>query len=69
MKCLFVTCLLLTAIPGVAGERPNVILIMADDLGYECIGANGADDYKTPVLDRLASKGARFTNCFASEEA
>lgn len=46
--------------------KPNVILIMADDLGYECIGANGCDDYKTPVLDKLAAEGARFTNCFAN---
>ena len=38
---------------------------MADDLGYECIGANGCDDYKTPVIDKLAASGARFTNCFA----
>lgn len=36
---------------------------MADDLGYECIGANGCDDYKTPVLDKLAAGGVRFTNC------
>ena len=47
-------------------EKPNVILIMADDLGYECIGANGCDDYKTPVLDKLAAEGMRFTNCFAN---
>ena len=47
-------------------EKPNIILIMADDLGYECIGANGCDDYKTPVLDKLATHGARFTNCFSN---
>lgn len=45
-------------------DRPNVILIMADDLGYETIGANGGTSYKTPELDRLAATGVRFENCF-----
>ena len=40
--------------------QPNIILIMADDLGYECIGANGGTSYKTPELDRLAKSGIRF---------
>jgi arylsulfatase A len=48
-----------------AATRPNVILIMADDLGYETIGANGGTSYKTPVLDQLAKTGARFTQCYA----
>jgi len=39
-------------------------LIMADDLGYECIGANGSDSYKTPNLDQLAAGGVRFDNCY-----
>lgn len=44
--------------------RPNVVLILADDLGYETIGANGGQSYKTPVLDRMAAEGARFTHCY-----
>lgn len=47
-----------------AAERPNLILIMADDLGYETIGVNGGTSYSTPVLDQLAEQGVRFTNCF-----
>jgi arylsulfatase A len=47
-----------------AVERPNVILIMADDLGYETIAANGGTSYRTPTLDRLAADGVRFTHCF-----
>ncbi|MBF0198787.1 MAG: sulfatase-like hydrolase/transferase [Planctomycetes bacterium] len=39
---------------------------MADDLGYECISANGCEDYKTPHLDKLAKEGMRFTNCYAN---
>ena len=54
-----------SAVAGPAGGRPNIILIMADDLGYECIGANGGSSYKTPVLDGLAAGGARFTQCYA----
>jgi arylsulfatase A len=38
---------------------------MADDLGYECIGANGGTSYKTPVLDKLAAEGIRFEHCYA----
>ena len=38
---------------------------MADDLGYEAIGINGADEYKTPVLDSLASNGINFNNAYS----
>ena len=44
--------------------RPNLVLVMADDLGYETIGANGGTSYRTPHLDKLAATGARFTHCF-----
>ncbi|MBN1590181.1 MAG: sulfatase-like hydrolase/transferase [Pirellulales bacterium] len=44
---------------------PNIVLIMADDLGYECLGADGGTSYKTPVLDRLAAEGARFEHCYS----
>ena len=46
-------------------NKPNVILIMADDIGYECIGVNGSDSYLTPILDSLSTKGIRFTNTFS----
>ncbi len=46
-------------------KRPNIVLIMADDLGYECLGCYGAADYQTPVLDGLARTGVRFENCHA----
>lgn len=51
-------------VPVRAASRPNIVLIMADDLGYETIGANGGTSYKTPVLDRLAATGARFEHCY-----
>jgi arylsulfatase A len=46
-----------------SAASPNVILIMADDFGYECVTANGGTSYQTPHLDRLAEGGARFTQC------
>jgi len=45
--------------------KPNIILIMADDLGYETIGANGGTSYRTPRLDRLAREGLRFEHCYS----
>jgi len=58
---------MLVVLPCIAEESgpPNIVLIMADDLGYECVGANGSE-YKTPNLDALAAGGMRFTNCFAN---
>lgn len=50
---------------GDSGKRPNIVLVMADDLGYECIGANGGTSYKTPNLDRLAKNGIRFNHCYS----
>lgn len=46
-------------------SRPNIILIMADDMGYECVAANGSSTFKTPVLDRLAETGVRFEHCYS----
>ena len=45
---------------------PNIVLIMADDMGYECIGANGGRSYTTPHLDRLAAQGMRFEHCYSN---
>ena len=46
-------------------DRPNVILIMADDLGVECLQSYGGTTYKTPALDRMAKEGIRFTQAHA----
>src|SRR5262245_18450113 len=46
-------------------RRPNIILILADDLGYETICANGGTSYKTPAIDRMAAGGMRFQNAYA----
>src|SRR5262245_22583768 len=54
-----------TAPGGRPASRPNVILILADDFGYECVAANGGRSYRTPNLDRLSREGMRFENCYA----
>jgi arylsulfatase A len=62
-----------TLIPGTASmvpgqsepRKPNVVLIMADDLGYECLGVNGGKSYRTPRLDALVRDGMRFEHCYS----
>ncbi len=47
------------------GRRPNILLIIADDLGYGDLGAYGQKVIQTPVIDRLAAEGMRFTDHYA----
>jgi arylsulfatase A-like enzyme len=49
-----------------AAERPNVLFILADDLGYGDLSCYGRPDYDTPVLDRLAEQGMKFTSAYAA---
>ena len=66
--------ILLTAISTLASfsctresieDQPNVILIMADDMGYECLSVYGSLSYQTPNLDALASDGILFSRCIS----
>lgn len=45
--------------------RPNIVFIMADDLGYGDVGCFGQKQFDTPNIDRLAAEGIRFTNAYA----
>ncbi len=49
-----------------ARRQPNILYIMADDLGYADLSCYGRRDYQTPVLDRLASEGMLFTHAYAN---
>jgi arylsulfatase A-like enzyme len=49
-----------------AGARPNIVLIVTDDLGYGDIGSYGAPDVRTPNIDRLAKEGVRLTDFYAN---
>ena len=57
--------LLLGAAPAAAQRPPNVVLIMADDLGYGDVGPYGQRLIRTPSLDRMAREGTRFTQFYA----
>jgi arylsulfatase A len=46
-------------------KRPNIILILADDLGFETLGCYGGTSFKTPNLDKMARQGIRFENCYS----
>ncbi len=58
---------LTTTATGIAAPpKPNIVLILADDLGIECLSAYGGTSHQTPNLDRLAKDGMRFTHCFSN---
>ncbi|MEM9704078.1 MAG: sulfatase-like hydrolase/transferase, partial [Planctomycetota bacterium] len=48
------------------GDRPNILLIFADDLGQRDLGCYGSTFYETPHIDALAARGVRFTNAYAA---
>ena len=47
-------------------RAPNIVLIVADDLGYADVGCYGAPDIRTPAIDRIAAEGVRFTQAYAN---
>lgn len=51
---------------AVASDRPNIVFILADDLGWTDLGVMGSDYYQTPNIDRLASEGLLFDNAYAA---
>lgn len=62
---LFLSLLTLGA-ASLFAKKPNIVLIMADDVSWEAFGAYGSKEYKTPVLDRLASEGVKFNHCYST---
>src|SRR5438034_5642610 len=59
----------LLIIPASAAETsrpPNIVLILADDLGWADLGCYGADLHETPNIDRLARESVRFTDAYAA---
>ncbi|MBB6431697.1 sulfatase family protein [Algisphaera agarilytica] len=63
LACL---CVLLFSLSAVAEDRPNFIVIMADDLGYNDVGFNGSEEIFTPRLDELAANGVIFNNGYVT---
>ncbi len=61
--CLVVFFCLAQSVTAGASKRPNILLILADDLGYGDVGCfNSESNIATPNLDRLAAQGMRFTD-------
>src|SRR5947209_13132430 len=46
--------------------KPNIVFILADDLGYADVGCYGQRDYTTPNIDRLATEGLKFTQAYSN---
>ncbi|MEO6740706.1 MAG: sulfatase-like hydrolase/transferase, partial [Chthoniobacteraceae bacterium] len=65
---IFATLLLaqFTPIYAAVSAKPNIIFILADDLGFAEIGANGADHYRTPNIDSIARTGVRFSHFYTA---
>ena len=67
MKRILILCLLCVPLHCIAetASRPNIVLILADDVGCEPIGAYGGERWKTPNIDALARGGVKFDFCFS----
>ncbi|MCH2367757.1 MAG: sulfatase-like hydrolase/transferase, partial [Planctomycetes bacterium] len=67
IKLAISACFVLAALagPAAAGRKPNIVFILADDLGYAELGSYGQKKIKTPHVDRLAREGMRFTQHYA----
>lgn len=65
MKCLAILFIALSFVSGAAG-KPNIVVIMADDLGWRDLHCYGNEQVDTPALDKLAAEGMRFTDGYAA---
>lgn len=62
-RCIFVTLVMILCVPAVRADPPNIVLILADDLGWGDVACyDAASKIPTPHIDRLASEGMRFTD-------
>jgi len=55
-----------SAAMAAASDKPNIIFVLADDLGIDGVSCYGADSHRTPHIDKLAESGLRFNTCYAS---
>ncbi|MBJ7390872.1 MAG: sulfatase-like hydrolase/transferase, partial [Chthoniobacterales bacterium] len=54
------------AVERPATDKPNIVFILADDLGVDNISCYGGDKFQTPEIDKLAAEGTRFTRAYAA---
>jgi len=64
-RIVLTLCLLFPTSVSLAAEKPNILLILADDVGQEVLGCYGGESYPTPRLDKLASEGMLFQHGYA----
>ena len=63
MKTFFLSFFsLFIAISGWSEDRPNIIILLADDLGWADLGYQGSNDIRSPHIDKLANNGIQFTD-------
>ncbi|MFP6633139.1 MAG: sulfatase-like hydrolase/transferase, partial [Planctomycetota bacterium] len=62
----FLAVLLLCSAAGAAADRPNILIILADDLGYGDLSSYGGKDIRTPNVDGIGARGMRFENFYAN---
>src|SRR5437868_3600512 len=69
-RLAFLFVFLLAAPPALCADaaRPNIVIILADDLGYGDLGCYGHPSIRTPNLDRMAAEGVRFTDFYVAAE-
>lgn len=65
LSCIVIVAVALPTVAASA-ERPNVLVILCDDLGYGDLACYGNETIRTPNLDRLASQGLRLTDCYSA---
>ncbi len=66
MKNIFLCCFVLASLLTTAQQKPNIIFILADDLGYGELSCYGQEKIKTPHLDQMAKEGMRFTSFYSN---
>src|ERR1044071_10208475 len=60
------SCLLIFVVQAHAASKPNILFIVADDMGYADCGIQGCKDVPTPNVDSIANQGIRFTDAYVT---
>ena len=66
VACATLIVLIGPVIDARADDRPNIVLVVADDLGWTGLGCYGSKSYETPNIDNLAAEGTRFTSAYSA---
>jgi arylsulfatase A-like enzyme len=68
LRAILIPAWLAVSLTASGAEKPNIVVILADDLGYGDLGCYGSPTIRTPHLDRMAAEGLRFTDFYAAAE-